>query len=342
MRNKNCTPRISLLALLLAIPAALAPGLTAQEQPLNKSGLRFSLGALLGLLYGEGEGIVYRDAEANNKLSQLLWDSKPLGYAGVDVGLDWQKPGSRWGFFTDGAFKFGFPGKSGAMADNDWLDYESLGIDDPDWLTDYSEHDNRTGSALLIDASIGASFRLSGLFLLKAYLAYNFIRFSWTASGGANLYMTAHGGHFREVPGDMRKYNQTWRVISPALAFNGKLNRYFDVEFSFAASPFMWCVTVDNYLLKDLIVSDTMTFGLFIEPKLVFSYTPKDFLSLSLAVSYRNISTRGDGEYIGSEGATEEGTGRVGAAYHGFDAGLIAQFKVDIPAFGRRKNGNGK
>jgi outer membrane protease len=76
--------RISFLLLLLAIP----PELTAQEQPANKSGLRLSLGASLGLLNGRGEELVYWDEGSDRKLSQLLWDSKPLGYAGVDVSLN--------------------------------------------------------------------------------------------------------------------------------------------------------------------------------------------------------------------------------------------------------------
>ncbi|MDR3333970.1 MAG: omptin family outer membrane protease [Treponema sp.] len=272
--------RISFLALLLVIP----PGLTAQEQPVNKSGLRFSIGASLGLLHGQGEEIVYMDAKTDNKWSQLLWDSKPLGYAGVDVGIDWKKPGSRWGFFMDGTFKFGFPGASGVMEDRDWDAVSLFEIDNPKWLTNYSEHDNRTDSALLIDADLGMSFRLSESFLLKTYLVYTYMSFSWTSSGGSFLYPA--GGHWFEEPtGTAVTYQQSWHIISPALAFYGKFNRYFDIELSLKASPFIWCVADDNHHITNIHYTDTMEYGFFIEPGLVFSYTPQDYFSLSLSVS---------------------------------------------------------
>jgi outer membrane protease len=291
--------KISFLALLLAIPL----GLTAQEQPVNNSGFRFSLGASAGLLHGQGEEIVYWEEGSDRKRSQLLYDSKPLGYAGVDVSLDWQKAGSRWGFFTDGTFKFGFPGQSGLAQDSDWTEE-----DYPDWLTYYSVNDNGTDRAILIDVDIGASFRLSEFFLLKAYLAYNFIEFAWIATGGSFLYPPPPDnpghGYLRDSNYEVGKYRQTWHIISPALAFYGKLNRYFDIELSFAISPFIWCDALDKHLLRNptLDVFFDMSGGLFIEPKLVFSYTPKDFLSISLAVSYRNISgARGEGKYVEAE-----------------------------------------
>jgi outer membrane protease len=314
--------KISFLALLLAIPL----GLMAQEQPLNKSSLRFSLGASAGLLHGQGEEIVFWKAGSDRKLSQLLYDSKPIGYAGVDLSLDWQKAGSRWGFFTDGTFKFGFPGKSGRAQDSDWTEW-----DYPDWLIYYSVHDNTTERAILIDANIGASFRLFDFFLLKAYLAYNFIEFAWTASGGSFLYPANDGGHRYRLDSsfEVGKYRQTWHIISPALAFYGKFNRYFDIELAFAISPFIWCDALDNHLIRNppLDFFFDMKGGLFIEPKLVFSYTPKKFLSLSLAVSYRNISgTRGNEKYVQQGKDTIEATDRAGAGYHGFDVGLIAKF----------------
>jgi outer membrane protease len=314
--------RISFLALLLAIP----PGLTAQEQPVNKGGPRFSIGVSLGLLHGQGEEIVYWDEGSDRKLSQLLWDIKPLGYAGVDVGLDWQKQGSRWGFFTGSDFKFGFPGKNGVMVDRDWR-----GANYPDWLTNYSEHDNRTDSALLIDADFGMSFRLSESFLLKAYIVYTYMSFSWTASGGSFLYPA--GGHWFEEPtGSAVTYQQSWHIISPALAFYGKFNRYFDIELSLKASPFIWCVADDNHPIKNIHFTDTMEYGFFIEPKLVFSYIPKDYFSLSLSVSYRDISgTRGDTDERSQGKPAVTFEDEAGAGYRAFDIGLSAKFIVDIP-----------
>jgi outer membrane protease len=307
-----------------------APALTAQEQVATTSGLRFSLGASLGLLYGQGEEIVYMDEKTDDKWSQLLWNMKPLVYAGVNVGIDWRQEKRRWGLFTDGTFKFGFPGKTGIMEDSDWLR-----TDNPDWLTNYSKHDNRTDSALLIDADLGISFRLSESFSLKTYFVYSYMSFSWAASGGFYLYPSWYEKKhsFEESTGSVVTYQQNWHIISPALALYGKFNRYFDIELSLKASPFIWCVADDNHIQTNAYYTDTVEFGFFIEPNLVFSYTPKDYFSLSLSVSYRDISgTRGDTEVnVPGKAAVTVEKNMAGAGYHTFDIGLSAKFSVDIP-----------
>jgi outer membrane protease len=287
------------------------------------------LGTSLGLLYGQGEEIVYMDANTDDKVSQLLWDIKPLVYAGIDVGVDWQQAEKRWGLFTDASFKFGFPGASGIMEDRDWDAFSLFNIDNPKWLTNYSEHDNRTDSALLIDADLGISFRLSEFILLKTYIAYSYMSFSWAASGGSYLYPPG-GRWFEEPAGSVVTYQQNWHIISPALAFYGKFNRYFDIEFSLKASPFIWCVADDTHYKKNILFTDTMKFGFFIEPRLVFSYTPKDYFSLSLSVGYRDISgARGDTEVKETGKPAVRVENEAGVGYHTFDVRLIATFSEE-------------
>jgi outer membrane protease len=161
--------------------AALALGLFAEENQAND--LNLSMEASLGLLSGRGEELVYRDKDTDDKLSQLLWDFKPLVYAGLGIDFSWRKPENKWGVFTDALFKFGIPGGSGVMEDRDWM-----ALNYPDFLTHYSVHDNRTEKAVLIDADIGASFQIFENFLLKTYISYSFMYFSWTANGGSLLY----------------------------------------------------------------------------------------------------------------------------------------------------------
>jgi hypothetical protein len=73
--------------------------------------------------------------------------------------------------------------------------------------------------------------------------------------------------------------------------------------------------------------------GLFIEPKLVFSWVPKDFLSLSLSASYRNISgTRGNGKYVQQATGTTPASTKVyndisGVGYQAFDIALSARLR---------------
>jgi hypothetical protein len=72
-----------------------------------------------------------------------------------------------------------------------------------------------------------------------------------------------------------------------------------------------------------------MEYGFFVEPGLVFSYTPKDYFSLSLSVSYRDIiGTRGDTEIKVKDNTVGTSENQAGAGYHTFDVRLIATFNA--------------
>ncbi|MFP3089931.1 omptin family outer membrane protease [Treponema sp. TIM-1] len=305
--------------------------LSAQEIATKWNDHNLFLGASLGLLSGKSDEIVYRNASTKNKLSQLLWDIKPLVYAGIDINYHWQKPENTWSIFANTSFKFGFPGKTGVLEDRDWMASEY-----PQFLTHYSMHDNKTENAVFIDASAGASFQIFGQFLLKPSISYNVMHFYWEANGGSLLYPDSYGGHGYLRPIDVITYKQTWHIISPGVAFYGEFNRYFNAEIAFKISPLIWCIGEDDHILRDLtITTDNLAIGLFIEPSLLFSFIPnipKDFFTLSLSVLYRNISyVRGDGIYkeLGKPARTVKNI--MGAGYSAFDVGLTARFKLRWP-----------
>jgi len=280
----------------------------------------FSLGVSLGLLGGQSEEIVYRNSKSGYMLSQLLWDMKPLTYAGVEVHYNWQNPANKWGLFTDAFFKFGIPGNTGIMEDRDWM----FGTY-PDWLTHYSVHDNRTQKAMLIDINAGASFKIFEKFLIKPFLSYSYMNFSWAASGGSFLYPDEDGDHFYLITDtDVITYEQTWNIISIGVSFYGAFNRYFDVDISIKLSPLIWCTAVDNHISRNIIFVDSMFSGFFFEPGLLFSFTPNDFFKLSLSVKYRNISGARGNAKIEGEQAVYYNIG--GAGYSVFDIGLVATF----------------
>ncbi|MDR3160581.1 MAG: omptin family outer membrane protease [Spirochaetaceae bacterium] len=299
-------------------------GVLPAEEITNKNGLSLSINGALGLLYGQSEEIVYRDKRTSDKASQLLWDLKPLVYAGGEANVRWQGPGNTWGIFTDALFKAGLPGNTGIMEDRDWvvLNY-------PQWLTHYSVHDNKTEQAYLIDARVGASFRIFGPFVLKPYITYNFMFFSWAAKGGSILYPSSDGDHrYYSTPIKVISYEQTWHILSPALALYGAFNRSFDIEISAAVSPFIWSSSVDNHIMRNLVITDEISGGLFLEGGLRFSFTPVDFFALSLSASYRNISgSRGDSIYK-EPGQRLEHPNGSGSAYSVFDTGIMARFRI--------------
>jgi outer membrane protease len=294
---------------------------SAQSTGINGYGL--TLGATIGLLVGEGEEIVYRGDNFDDKLSQLLWPFKPLVYAGVGVNYNWQIPASGWSIFAGGIFKFGVPGKTGKMEDRDWIDDRYA-----DFLTHYSIHDNKTETALLLDAHAGVSFTLFENYLLKTFIAYSYMYFSWSASGGSLLYSASDGGHrYITSPGDVITYKQTWNIISPGISFYGAFNSYFDIELSFKMSPFIWVFAVDEHLLRNLVITDDIYGGLFFEPSLLFSFKPNNNITVSFSFLYRNVTgTRGDSEYKEQGKPTAIFKNAGGAGYSVFDISIVTTF----------------
>jgi outer membrane protease len=291
----------------------------------------FSLGTSIGLLNGQAEEIVFRNENSDDKLSQLLWHTNPLVYAGIDLDFDWKKSGNRLGLFVNTSFKFGFPMETGKMEDRDWMDSRYT-----DFLTHYSVHNNKTDNAVMINANIGAAFSIFRKFLLKTYLAYDYMSFSWTANGGSFLYPKYSDGseghrYLNDQQLEVLKYKQFWNIVSPAVSFYGVFNRYFTAEISLKLSPFIWGGAEDNHILRQLEIMHSMQWGFFIEPEFVLLFKPEEWFSLVLSVSYKNISmTRGNGDYDYNDGSTPDLTAKdmIGAGYSALDIGLIAKFRI--------------
>ena len=307
--------------------------MTAQSA--SETGHNLSLGASVGLLAGRTEEILYVNSVSKNKASQLLWDMKPLVYAGADIHYNYQPPVRNIGIFSDVSFKCGFPGKTGVMEDRDWVM-----VYYPNWLTHYSVHDNKTERAILVDAKAGPSFTVLKNYRLKFFISYSFMQFSYTGIGGSILYPDwppLFPGEHDYFPPSLKgiTYEQTWNMLSLGLSFYSQFNRYFDIELLFSASPFIWCSAKDQHLLRDLVINSTMLGGISFEPGLLFSFKPHTLFALALSFTYRNISgTRGYSDCTGSEIYEEYGRQKVrfnnvsGAGYSVFDIGIVIQYKL--------------
>jgi len=288
------------------------------------------------VMIGQGEEIVYRDSGSEDKLSELIWNFRPLTYFGLDIKYSWTKPENNWGLFVNGIYKYGLPAESGVMEDRDWITIY------PNWLTHYSVHDNWTESAHLIDFNLGASFKIFNIFLLKTYLSYHLMKYSWAATGGSFLYPdwdidedgTPDGDHqYLSVPLTVGTYEQTWHIFSPGISFYGEFNRFFNIELSFEITPLIWCITKDEHLMRSLVITENLKGKVFIEPSFLFSYKPTDNFVLSLFVAYREINkTRGNGTY-NFEGETPPKvlhlTDQLGAGYKAFDIGITAKYSLN-------------
>jgi outer membrane protease len=304
------------LLLLLGLWVMIGFSISAQS-----NAYKLSLGTSIGLLMGRSEEIVYRNGSTKDKMSQLLWYFKPMVYAGLDLHYNSQVPQRKWNIFADGIFKFGFPGETGQMEDRDWGSEQYVNA-----LTHYSVHDNKTERAILIDTNIGVSFTIFKTYLIKAFVSYGFMNFSWVGSRGSILYPDDH--RYITSSGAVISYEQTWNIISPGVSFYGAFNRYFDIEVSFKLSPFIWLSATDHHFARSLVYVDDCNGGFYFEPNLLFSFKANNFITLGLSFSYKNISgTRGDDEYA-YQGQKYIAKNMAGGGYSAFDIGLKATFKI--------------
>jgi len=296
-----------------------------------------TVGISSGTLNGQAQEIVYIDSKSDTKLSELLWNFESLGYVGADIKYSWRKPEKILGLFVNGSYKYAYSGDDSVMEDRDWMYIDNAGnaYSSYPWLTHYSTHNNIADPANLIDFNLGMSILIFNKFLLKPYISYHYMHFSWTASGGSILYPvwdipppTATDHHYLNSV-KVCTYEQTWNIFSPfGISFYGEFNRYFDIEIALEASPFIWCRTQDNHLLRNLVITEIPSGGVFGDLSLLFSYKPSEHFVLSLSFAYREINrSRGDSLYKEPSSSTLFKNGG-GAGYSAVDVGIILKYKI--------------
>jgi outer membrane protease len=323
-----------LFVLLLVLAGFSANAEDIANEAGDQNGHLLAFGFSLGLLSGVSEEIIYRNSSNNDYLSQLVWQLNPLFYAGVDAVYNWRGPANSEnlfgkifsGFFVNASFKYGLPGYTGSMEDKDWWTI-------PNWLTHYSLHANKTETAILTGFNIGKSFKLYNEFRLGAFLSYNIMYYSFTARGGTYLYPLEWGEHFYDPSSDVVvTYRQFWQILSPGVSFYGVFNRFFNIEIFAKVSPLVTASSIDEHLWREppfQIVNDPMYYGLYIEPGLVFTFTPpvSKFL-LSFSMNYRSIGgTRGNSRYRYPDRSGVYGN-VGGADYTAFDIGITARIGI--------------
>ncbi|MDR2535506.1 MAG: omptin family outer membrane protease [Treponema sp.] len=289
----------------------------------------FSLGTSTGLLVGQGEEIVYQTTTSDNYLSELLWDIKPLVYFGTAINVSRIDQMEKWGIFGDVSFKFGIPMKTGIMEDRDWLDSAR-----PDHVTNFSSHDNYTQGAFLADISIGSSFPvISKTLLLKGYIAYSYMHFSWISQDG---YLQYESQSWEKIPisGPAISYAQEWHILSFAIGSRFSFLRFFSIAIDFKFSPsLIWCTAQDEHFSRNLQFDDTVYGGFFLEPNMEVVFSPYSKVDISLGVNYRLIKgLRGTSESTSTGFSTVNNAlsppGVAGAGYNVWDIGLSVKVRL--------------
>jgi outer membrane protease len=311
---------------VLVILAALAPAHAGADEG-GKYG--FSLSPALGFLYGQGEEILYKYPGRDQFVSQLLWDLKPLLYAGLGADFGPRDPFANRGFAASASLKLGLPLRTGAMEDRDWLNEEY------DHLTNYSEHDAYSRFAFLADLSAGYSWRLTDFLAMRAGGEFSFMRYSWLAKDG--YYQYTYPPYLRpwnqsitknEIQGKVIKYTQNWFIVSPFLSFKLKLHRLFALEGKFAYSPLIYVYARDEHLLTDTEFLDMLFGGSFFDWGGRVFFTASNNMEFSASVSYRRISGPRGNSYYTDHGKFYQNLYNGGAGFSALDSSLGVRFFI--------------
>jgi outer membrane protease len=307
----------------------LAYGQDSFDFIIAKTPYRISLAAGAGTLIGRAEEIVYTYADRDDKLSQLLWDLKPMIYVGSALSLSRSDPLAGLGAAVDVSVKFGLPLPSGTHENRDWLN------SDPEQLTNFSTHDAYLeGGGLLFDFSGGITIPIKSAVAITALFAVSYMQFSWAGKDGYKEYEEDEWER-EYFEGTVITYDQVWLIFSPGIGLFLPVRRNLSLEFRFFISPLIYAVAEDHHIKRSILFNDYMRGGLCLEPALDIAFSPNRFFSLILHGSWRHIAgTRG---YTFTNGypATEDS---AGVGFSAFDVGLSAQFALPLGRLGKRNN----
>jgi outer membrane protease len=257
----------------------------------------FSVETTLGFFYGQGEEIVYKDANGTY-LSEFLWDMKPLLYYGAGLSVELQIPSWPVGLYAAASTKIGVAGRSGFIEDRDWLDPVQ------DYLTNYSKHDSYMYDSWFFDGDLGVSIplRLGKTFnpTFSVFGRFSYMEMKWIARDGYTQYGPNEAGSYfipwddsfekKNMSGPGIEYSQFWILVSPGLAADFPLSRFFTLNCAFTITPAIWAAAEDLHLKKNTQYLDYPQGGLALEPEIGVFFFPNTRCSLSLKASWRYIT----------------------------------------------------
>jgi len=302
----------------------------------KQSGYGLSVTPSIGMFYGQANEIVYKNSQSNSFYSELQWDMKPLFYAGLAADFGPVNYFARHGFVGNLSFNLGIPQRTGIMEDRDWLYPNS------DALTHYSRHNNFSERVILADLSLGYSFPLHNFIALGINFDFSYKHFFCIARDGYRQYLKDDGfGNILpgqtwtdEIPkkyfeGKVLEYTQNWFILSPGVFIKFRLGTYFSLNGNFNYSPLIYCADRDDHLVPpSRTYLDYLYYGQYLKGSGGITFSPLDYLDLTLFLSYSSIfDSRGDAYFN-----YERHNNIAGGGYSAFELGLSARFHL----FGRR------
>lgn len=312
----------------------IAPRIRCEENPAPpKKGFpyTFSVTPIVGLLYGQGKEIVYKDNYNDSYLSELKWDIKSLVYFGSTLDVFRTNPREKPGFAGSLSMKFGLPMGTGLMEDRDW---------DPKYKPDgsvshFSSSAAQIDTAYMLDLLAGASLPLrSGIVVFNPYLGLSYMRFKWAAYNGYYDYTLENGDQKQGTfTGLAVAYSQDWLLFFAGLSASFYVLPKTAITVSFQGSPLISYTGEDDHYMRTGSSDpgqfrDRIETGVYLEPGLKFVYSPTERLSVGFNMSWRYIQGRPHGHAYGRPtGQDKEGRflalGSVsGAEFQALDTGI--------------------
>jgi outer membrane protease len=290
-----------------------------------------------GFFYGQGMEIVYKYAGRNDYLSELLWDIRPLFYAGAGLSFAPVNPWARSGFFTELSFKTGIPGQTGFMEDRDWLNPGN------EMLTNYSRHDNFTRGAFLLDYTLGITLPAAEKLVFRIYGALSLMLLNWESRDGYLQYAKDEPWT-ADLPktyiyGRAITYTQKWLSAGGGASMTIALSDRFHLGYYVQVNPFIACFAQDDHMGKQFI--DYPAGGWLLEPKTELAFSLRPGTELVLQLAYRKISRSRGNSYVrpsliyytdtqvifAAEENFSDATSTGGAGYAAFDGGLALKIR---------------
>ncbi|MDR3276108.1 MAG: omptin family outer membrane protease [Treponema sp.] len=339
------------VSLLCPLLFSLSPQAAAEPViafPFGNYPYTLSIDAMGGMLWGQAEELVYIQGPEDTNyytLSQLLWDIKPLFYAGFSLRYGLDNPLEKIGLFGELSINFGFSGtKTGRMEDRDWMAPNHQ-------LSHFSQHFNITQGAMFLDAGLGLSFPLVQFMALSAGLQFSYMYFDWDAVDGYLQHATSSTSYAvwdESIPkkyhfGPSISYSQTWFILAPKVSIYIPLAQtLFSFRLDFSIGPVLYMTARDIHhahfrggLPADSEYIDMIYSGLFLEPRGAFNFSPADKIGLSLFIAWRYIqgsmgttSSRSSAQSSNpNDGAFVETKTPPGAGFQALNVGISLQLQ---------------
>ena len=303
------------------------PVFAQNKQP----GYGFSVAPSFGAISGQAIEIVYK-AYSDKLMSKLLWDLKPLFYAGLAADFGPVDDFSKHGFVGNLSFKMGIPQRTGTMEDMDWMYSYSDTL-----LTNYSRHNNFSERSILADVSLGWSFHISDFIAFGPDINFSYMHYYWIAKDGYYQYVDGDkNGPFPgqvwtdsipKVPfsGPVCEYTQDWYVFSPGVFVKFRLSRFFILNGSFNYSPLIFGEDTDKHLGLGDIYNDDFSYGHYFKGGGGITFSPMSNLDITLSLLYSYITDSKGDIYKNS---VKHPSQAAGGGYDALDIGLSVRLRL--------------